>query len=260
MPVPIKVRDNTNTIKVDVKETDHVVHVKDKSNSTIQPIKVKDNSKDIKIKVNDESSEVSLDYDCGIKEKVLDNKITKEKEERIAADNQEREERIAADAYLQEQIDEIEVGGVSVDETTITFNDNNELSVTPQLQETIRNKQDKIEFVEINPETTTGQLSPAKLSLLTSNSVNRLLRGNRIYYLSIREGNIRKYFSTIEEDYDEIDIDMTNGRYQVKNTRVIDHINDTTIHITQEDRDYWNNKLNYTEDTLDAGILTLNRQ
>lgn len=271
MSIPIKIRDNSDNIKVRVRDNTSNVQVKGKTNTEQQTLNIKDNSKDIKIKVNDNVDEVLVNYGCNVKEKVLDNKITKEREERIAADeqeaeeriladNQERDERIAADEELERQIQEIIVGGVMVDETTITFNDNNELSVTPELQETINNKQDKIEFVEIPVENMTGQISSQELSVLTSNRINRLLRGNRIYYLSIREGDIRKYFSTIEEDYDEIDIDITNGIYQVKNTRVIDHINDTTIHITQEDRDYWNNKLNYNEDTLDAGILTLNRQ
>ena len=90
--------------------------------------------------------------------------------------------------------------------------------------------------------------------------MNRILRGDKIYYLSIKEGNTRKYFSTSAEDYDEIDVNITTGRYEVKNTRVVDHINNITIHITQDEREFWNNKLNYDEDTLNSGILTLNRQ
>jgi len=259
MPVPIKVRDNTNTIKVDIKNTNNAVHVKDKSNSTTHSINVKDNSKDIKVKVNDESSEVSLNCGCDVKEKVLDNKITKEREERIAADTQEKDERVAADEELEKQIQEIIVGGVKVDETTITFNDNNELSVTPELQETIRNKQDKIEFVEINPETITGQLSPTKLNLLTTNMVNRILRGDKIYYLSIKEGNTRKYFSTSAEDYDEIDVNITTGEYEVKNSRLVNHINNKTIHITQAEREFWNKKLNCLEQVESNETLILNR-
>ena len=245
MPVPIKVRDNTNTIKVDVKETDSVVHVKDKSNSTIQPIKVKDNSKDIKIKVNDESSEVSLDYDCGIKEKVLDNKITKEKEERIAADNQEREERISADEELERQIREIIVGGVSVDETNITFNDNNALSVTPQLQEKINNKQDIIQFVNIDSES--GTLTESQLKLLRDNNINRLTYNNVIYYMSLKDGNVKKYFSRATGvELNEIDLNITTGNYAVISS--IDaalqrHIDDKVIHVSQEDRDRWDNKV-----------------
>lgn len=260
MSIPIKIRDNNDNIRVKVRDNTSNVQAKGKANTEQKTLNIKDNSKDIKIKVNDNVDEVLVNCGCDVKEKVLDNKITKEREERIAADTQEKDERIAADEELERQIQEIIVGGVLVDETTITFNDNNELSVTPELQETIRNKQDKIEFVEINPETTTGQLSPTKLNLLTTNMVNRLLRDDKIYYLSIKEGNTRKYFSTSAEDYDEIDIDITTGRYQVKNTKVIDHINNTTIHITQDEREFWNNKLNYDEDTLNSGILTLNRQ
>ena len=259
MSIPIKIRDNNDNIRVKVRDNTSNVQAKGKTNTEQQSLHIKDNSKDVKIKVNDNVDEVLVNYGCDVKEKVLDNKITKEREERIAADTQEKDERIAADEELEKQIQEIIVGGVRVDETTITFNDNNELSVTPELQETIRNKQDKIEFVEINPETITGQLSSTKLNLLTTNMVNRILRGDKIYYLSIKEDNTRKYFSTSAEDYDEIDIDITTGKYQVKNTRIIDHINNTTIHITQDEREFWNKKLNCLEQVESNETLILNR-
>ena len=44
-------------------------------------------------------------------------------------------------------------------------------------------------------------------------------------------------------------------RYQIL-TELREHSENTLIHVTQADRDFWNNKLNYT---INDGNLTLNR-
>lgn len=40
---------------------------------------------------------------------------------------------------------------------------------------------------------------------------------------------------------------------------IIDHINNTDIHVTLQEKEFWNNKLNYDSSTVSEEILTLNR-
>jgi len=245
MSIPIKIRDNNDNIRVKVRDNTSNVQAKGKTNTEQQSLHIKDNSKDVKIKVNDNVDEVLVNYGCDVKEKVLDNKITKEREERIAADTQEKDERIAADEELERQIQEIIVGGVMVDETTITFNDNNELSVTPELQEKINNKQDAIQFVNIDSRS--GTLPESQLKLLKDNNTNRLTYNNVIYYMSLRDGNVKKYFSRASNvELNEIDLNITTGNYVVISSidaALQKHINNKVIHVSQLDRDRWDNKV-----------------
>ena len=84
-----------------------------------------------------------------------------------------------------------------------------------------------------------------------------------MYYYSIKVSGIQRYFSVAvqkggDTDYNEIDVDITTGEYSVVNSMnryLEDHINNTTIHITQAERNFWNNKVT----TVSAGeelILT----
>ena len=137
------------------------------------------------------------------------NAIAAESQERQTTIATEKSEREAVDASLQEQINEIiETGAV-------------------------------IEFISVTgfPE---GTLSPANLQLLTANKVNRLEYQNIIYYLSLRDGNIRKYFSnSLTIDYPEIDVDTVSGNYIIlptMNKRLEEHINNNEVHITNAER------------------------
>lgn len=253
MPIQVELKDNTSVIKVKTSNKSSV-KTTTSNNKDIRARVDKDN-KVIPACVNS-NDDVCIRSDCDTKEKVLDNKIAKERIERIAADeqeaaertsadNQEREERIAADEELERQIQEIIVGGVMVDETTITFNDNNELSVTPELQEKINNKQDTIQFVNVDSES--GTLPESQLKLLKDNNTNRLTYNNVIYYMSLRDGNIKKYFSRATNvELNEIDLNITTGNYVIRSS--IDaalqrHIDDKVIHVSQLDRDRWDNKV-----------------
>ena len=270
MTIQVELNDNTSSIKVKTSNKSGVKTTT--SNTETIRTQVEKDNKVIPACV-DSNDEVCIRSDCDTKEKVLDNKITKEREERIAADeqeaaertsadNQEREERIAADEELERQIQEIIIGGVMVDETTITFNDNNELSVTPELLNTISKKQDEIEFIPIPVDELSGTLDPELLNYIVTNSVNRLVRGNKIYYLSIVNGNVKRYFSTAAEDYDAIDVNVITGEYTVTNTRIVAHMNNNTIHITQAEREFWNNKVTADIETISSGnhnlVLTKN--
>ena len=248
MTIQVELNDNTSSIKVKTSNKSGVKTTT--SNTETIRTQVEKDNKVIPACV-DSNDEVCIRSDCDTKEKVLDNKITKE-----------REERIAADEELERQIQEIIIGGVMVDETTITFNDNNELSVTPELLNTISKKQDEIEFIPIPVDELSGTLDPELLNYIVTNSVNRLVRGNKIYYLSIVNGNVKRYFSTAAEDYDAIDVNVITGEYTVANTRIVAHMNNNTIHITQAEREFWNNKVTADIETISSGnhnlVLTKN--
>lgn len=242
MSIQVELKDNTSAIKVKTSNKSSV-KTTTSNNKDIRARVDKDN-KIIPACVNS-NDDVCIRSDCDTKEKVLDNKITKERIERISADTQEKDERIAADEELERQIQEIIVGGVMVDETTITFNDNNELSVTPELQEKINNKQDAIQFVNIDSES--GTLPESQLKLLKDNNTNRLTYDNVIYYMSLGDGNVKKYFSRASNvELNEIDLNITTGNYVVISSidaALQKHINNKVIHVSQLDRDRWDNKV-----------------
>lgn len=173
------------------------------------PIKVRDNTNTIKVKVKDKSSEVSLNCDCDIKEKALDSKITKEREERIAADE--------------------------------------------ELEKQINNKQDIIQFVNIDSES--GTLPESMLKLLKDNNTNRLTYNNVIYYMSLKYGNVKKYFSRAANvELNEIDLNINTGDYIVISSidaALQKHINNKVIHVSQLDRDRWDNKVNAQTELID---------
>lgn len=53
-----------------------------------------------------------------------------------------------------------------------------------------------------------------------------------------------------------IDIPFLNNSNPELEEMILDHINNNAIHISAQERDFWNNKLNYS---LDKQILILNR-
>lgn len=112
----------------------------------------------------------------------------------------------------------------------------------------INKKQDQIKFITLNhANETEGQLTPEELELLNSNKCNRLVYSNVIYTYSVRYGHLRRYFSGGPNTTNNlINVDMDTGIYSITsagNKQVEDHINDTIIHITQAEREKWNNKV-----------------
>lgn len=134
----------------------------------------------------------------------------------------EKEERIEADENLQRQIDNV-----------------------------------NIRFIYIT-QVPDGTLNESDLELLRKNKVNRLVIDSNIYYLSIINGNIRKYFTRAEQKTsNEIQVDMDTGSYHVtwKNDPALEeHINDKIVHITAGERLFWNNKVSATKEKIQPMI------
>ena len=111
-------------------------------------------------------------------------------------------------------------------------------------------KQDEI--LLINLHATSGYLSREIISLL--NNVNRLTYQNVIYYLSIRENNMKMYFSRAENvTLNQINVNLRTGEYQMMssmNQVLKAHIENTVIHVSQSDRDRWDNKVSATSEPM----------
>lgn len=109
--------------------------------------------------------------------------------------------------------------------------------------EQLNAKQDQILFITLTA--LSGTLSEEVLLLL--NNVNRLVYNNKIYYVSVRDGNIKKYSSKDPSSLlNEIDVNMQTGEYQIINSIDIilkEHIENNSIHVTQQEKDNWNNKV-----------------
>lgn len=121
-----------------------------------------------------------------------------------------------------------------------------------QLQEEVsklkRDKQDKILFVELYERE--GILDEESLDALKDNLCNAIIYNGTLYKLSIKDGRMRKYFSNLNSSEDNlIDVNIDTGEFILHNAMdpvLQNHINDKVIHISQHDRDFWNNKRAYT--------------
>lgn len=197
------------------------------------PVKLNivDNNSEVRVKPKS-NDEVRLKPDCGI-----DNARYE------ALVNKERQERIAADEILQRQITENKINFIPLD-SYIT-------------EQTSYQK--------------SGVLPESILLFLRSNRLNKVVLGNKIYYLSIKDGNIQQYFSNTsnnipnEPNFNRVDLNTDTGEFIIKDSwldaqmkKAINHMNDTNIHITPEERVFWNNKLN-CEDEVSGEELILNR-
>ena len=197
------------------------------------PVKLNivDNNSEVRVKPKS-NDEVRLKPDCGI-----DNARYE------ALVNKERQERIAADEILQRQITENKINFIPLD-SYIT-------------EQTSYQK--------------SGVLPESILLFLRSNRLNKVVSGNKIYYLSIKDGNIQQYFSNTsnnipnEPNFNRVDLNTDTGEFIIKDSwldaqmkKAINHMNDTNIHITPEERVFWNNKLN-CEDEVSGEELILNR-
>lgn len=122
----------------------------------------------------------------------------------------------------------------------------------------------KIEFIPINA--LEGNLSEENLEKLTNSDLNRIVFNNIIYYYARINDNIKIYYAITEQvggitDYNEIDVDLETGHYvvtSVYNKRMMDHINDRVVHITQQEREFWNNKVTTDVGSIEELILTKN--
>jgi len=131
-------------------------------------------------------------------------------------------------------------------------------------------KQDKIQFIEIPIEAGPQGIIPEdKFNLIIDNKVNKLMYNGNIYTLSMISGNIRKYYTSFGIKLDNaLDIDMTTAEYIIySNTdeALTEHMNDSVVHITREEREAWNEKVTAyaeaIEDSEDARlVLTKNNR
>ena len=116
-----------------------------------------------------------------------------------------------------------------------------------------------VKFITLT--TTQGELSEEELALLNSNQVNRFIYNNSVYYLSIKDGTIRKYFTQNQStEFNEIDVDTETGGYIIfsKLNPIIDnHIKNTIIHITANEREFWNNKVSAEVEEINTNDYNL---
>ena len=113
------------------------------------------------------------------------------------------------------------------------------------LQKQIDGKLDNIKFIYVY--SLSGTLESELLNLLIENRVNRLVYNDVIYYLSLIGNPIRKYCSRIQSvTYNEIDVNIQTGDYviiQTMDPRIREHIDDTNVHVTPDEKAFWNKKV-----------------
>lgn len=96
-----------------------------------------------------------------------------------------------------------------------------------------------------------GTLSEEDLQKISGNKINRIVYNNIVYYYSLKDGDVQKYFSIAKQvdsdtDYNEIDVNILTGEYEIvvaHDKYWEDHINNRVVHITQQEREFWNNKV-----------------
>lgn len=128
----------------------------------------------------------------------------------------------------------------------------------------------RIYFISVNPdlETMEGTLSAPDLLKIKDNNLNRLVYNNIVYYYARTLGDTKTYYSIVAQtggdaNYNAINVNIETGHYAlttVHDKYIDDHINNTIVHITQAEREFWNNKVT-TDDSNIAGeelILTRN--
>lgn len=109
-----------------------------------------------------------------------------------------------------------------------------------------------------------GDLSESDFIKIKDNNLNRIVYNNIVYYYAITVNNTKRYFSIVEQqggntNYNEIDVDLETGHYTVEiamNKYLEDHINNRIVHITQAERNFWNNKVTTLSGGLEELILT----
>ena len=116
---------------------------------------------------------------------------------------------------------------------------------TTLIKEIIETKQDKIRIIKVLD--TEGTFIEEVLDLLKNNDVNKLIYGDSIYSLSVKDGNYKKYYTKNPNAiYNEIFVNIETGYYKLSSKidiRLEAHINNSTAHITEQERQYWNNKV-----------------
>lgn len=179
------------------------------------PIKVKivDNDSLVKVKPICNTDEVDVKTGCNTDKARLENLI-----------NQEKQQRIAADEELERQIQEGLITFIAID-SYIT-------SRTPiQYNGTITNE--------------------VVLNSLRDSKVNKVTFGNKVYTFSVRNGNFKQYFCVtnsspnfpVEPSFNMLELNTQTGEFRIYDSGFDAHIKNNTIHISEHDRNFWDNKV-----------------
>lgn len=107
--------------------------------------------------------------------------------------------------------------------------------------------QSDVGYVVVNAPS--GVFTNESLALLTGNDLSQIIYNNVHYTLAFKDGDLRKYGThilTSDGKFQVINVSTatrawTYSSYQ--SSALIDHINDTNVHIQSGERDYWNNKI-----------------
>lgn len=116
-----------------------------------------------------------------------------------------------------------------------------------------------VQFIEIN--SLSGEFTPAQIAALIRNKQHRIMFGSTIYYSAIRNGDRMRYQSlTPVQEFDHIDVYIPTRTYTVQRrdpTIYDDHIANRIIHITEEERQFWNDKVSCSNpDGTDIIVFT----
>lgn len=117
------------------------------------------------------------------------------------------------------------------------------------LKTDLEKKQDKVQFTILPFEQ--GILDGETLQQVVADRENKLVYNNKIYYHTSDSGLARQYtagskFVNDSTALNTIILNTATGVYRIVSLQdkyLEDHINNTTVHITQAERNYWNNKV-----------------
>lgn len=123
----------------------------------------------------------------------------------------------------------------------------------------LNKKQEKILFIRLTAPS--GVLGEQAIEFL--NGVNRLVYKNIIYYPTVVDKETKTKIYTAKTSVDtlkQITVNMVERSYEVEtlvDTVLQDHINNTEIHVTQEEKNKWNNKVDATTVLIDGTSYNL---
>lgn len=120
------------------------------------------------------------------------------------------------------------------------------ITADENLQAQIITKQDEILFINLTSES--GILSEEALNSLKASRVNKIVYNKRIYSLGTRDEMIWTYVGSTNNPnlINTIIVNIETGNYEYVgiNNRVLEeHIADNSRHITDAEREFWNNKV-----------------
>lgn len=116
------------------------------------------------------------------------------------------------------------------------------------------------EYIEIDE--AQGYFDADIIAIIQTNPIKRIKYDDRIYTMTMRRFGVYRY-TTGSDDANFakfIDVNINDRSwhcYNIANNALVQHVNDTSAHITNADRTFWDNKLNF--DTVSEERLILNR-